>query len=309
MLLLSFLASHWFLTILVEAAVILVVPSIRIIGPTEVGLVTKRFSLKKLPDDNPIAFQGEAGYQADLLMPGWHFRLWIVYLMEKHPWVQVRAGEIGIVVAQVGRSLPTGAKSAESMSELNLITNLHAWLQAGGQKGVQRPVLPPGSLMPIHPVGFIVLTRERVYGVPIAREFQYLQARGKLTYQAFGLTEEQLKVTVITPRTAAGGKVLDTCGIVTTLEGEPLPAGAPRLVKSENHFQNWFDCIKSGDRPVADVEIGHRSATICHLINITRWLGRRLQWDQANEVFPHDAEANKYLDHPRRKPYELPEIV
>lgn len=44
--------------------------SIRRIGPTEVGLVTKRFSWKKLTKDNPIAFDGEAGYQADLLMPG-----------------------------------------------------------------------------------------------------------------------------------------------------------------------------------------------------------------------------------------------
>ena len=226
MLILSFLASHWFLTTLLAVALILVIPSIRIIGPTEVGLVTKRFSNQKLPDDNPIAFEGEAGYQADLLMPGWRWKFWLFYDVEKHPWVQVRAGEIGIVVAQVGRSLPVGAKSAESLSPLNLITDLRAWLKAGGQKGVQRPVLPPGSLMPVHPVGFLVITRERVYGVPIALEFQRLQARGKLTHQAFGLTEEQLKVTVITPRTAAGGKVLDTCGIITALEGPPLPGGA-----------------------------------------------------------------------------------
>ena len=56
---------------------ILVLPSIRIIGPTEIGLVTKRFAFKKLPGDNPIAFRGEAGYQADLLMPGWHVKLWV----------------------------------------------------------------------------------------------------------------------------------------------------------------------------------------------------------------------------------------
>ena len=144
--------AFWILMIVVA---VLVIPSIRIIGPTEVGLVTKRFSLKKLPDDNPIAFHGEAGYQADLLMPGWRFKLWVVYAVEKFPWVQVRAGEIGVVVAQVGKPLPVGAKSAESMSPLNMITDLHAWLHAGGQKGVQRPVLPPGSLMPVHPVGFL----------------------------------------------------------------------------------------------------------------------------------------------------------
>jgi hypothetical protein len=158
---LSLLVSYWYLTAAMVLIFVLVIPSIRIIGPTEVGLVTKRFALRKLPDDNPVALRGEAGYQADLLMPGWHVKLWILYAVEKHPWVQVRAGEIGVVVAQVGRALPVGAKSAESVSELNLIADLRAWLQAGGQKGVQRPVLPPGSLMPIHPVGFLVITRDR----------------------------------------------------------------------------------------------------------------------------------------------------
>jgi hypothetical protein len=217
---------HWILAGIGALLVILVLPSIRIIGPTEVGLVTKRFALKKLPEDNPIAFHGEAGYQADLLMPGWHVKFWVVYAVEKFPWVQVRAGEIGVVVAQVGRALPIGAKSAESLSPLNLITDLRAWLKAGGQKGVQRPVLPPGSLMPVHPVGFLVITRERVYGLPVAKEFQRMQSRGKLTCESFGLHEVQLQVTVITPHSTDGKGIIDTCGIVTTLEGPPLQAGA-----------------------------------------------------------------------------------
>ncbi len=236
---LLFLTTYWFLTAALVLIVILVVPSIRIIGPTEVGLVTKRFSLRRLPDDNPVALRGEAGYQADLLMPGWRFKLWVLFAVEKHPWVQVRAGEIGVVVAQVGRPLPIGAKSAESVSQLNLIADLRAWLRAGGQKGVQRPVLPPGTLMPVHPVGFLVLTRERVYGLPVAHEFQRLQAHGRLSFQSFGLEAEQLTVTVITPRSSASGGVVDTCGIVTALEGQPLPPGAIASRLGE------FDDIKS----------------------------------------------------------------
>jgi predicted dehydrogenase len=78
-------------------------------------------------------------------------------------------------------------------------------------------------------------------------------------------------------------------------------------VVRHNHVQNWLDCIKSRAKPIADVEIGHRSATVCHLGNIARWTGRRLRWDPVKEVFPDDAEANEYLDRERRKPYELPE--
>jgi len=90
------------------------------------------------------------------------------------------------------------------------------------------------------------------------------------------------------------------------LAQEPLGDGQPRLEVSDNHFQNWFDAIKSRKRPIADVEIGHRSAVICHLGNIARWVGRKLRWDPEQEVFPGDAEANRYLDRPQRKPYQIP---
>jgi uncharacterized membrane protein YqiK len=104
---------EWFWYVVV-VFVVLILPSIRVIGPTEVGLVVKRFGFKKLPDDNPIAFKGEAGYQADLLMPGWRWKFWIPYKVMKFPWVEVPAGEIGVVVAQAGRPLPIGAKNARS---------------------------------------------------------------------------------------------------------------------------------------------------------------------------------------------------
>jgi predicted dehydrogenase len=81
------------------------------------------------------------------------------------------------------------------------------------------------------------------------------------------------------------------------------------VLVSDNHLRNWFDCIKSRERPIADVEIGHRSAIICHLGNIARWLGRKLRWDPERELFPDDAEANAFLDRPMRKPYELPELT
>jgi hypothetical protein len=74
------------------------------------------------------------------------------------------------------------------------------------------------------------------------------------------------------------------------------------------HIQNWLDCIKSRKLPNADVEIGHRSVSICHLLNITRELGRKLQWDPEREQFVGDDEANKLVDRPRRAGFELPEV-
>jgi len=78
---------------------------------------------------------------------------------------------------------------------------------------------------------------------------------------------------------------------------------------NDNHQKNWLDCIKSRARPIADVETGHRSATVCHLVNIARWTGRKLRWDPVKEEFVGDKDANKYLDRERRKPWVTPEKI
>ncbi len=78
---------------------------------------------------------------------------------------------------------------------------------------------------------------------------------------------------------------------------------------NDNHQKNWLDCIKSRAKPVADVETGHRSATVCHLGNIARWTGRKLQWDPVAEQFVGDLEANQFLDRERRKPWVAPEKI
>jgi predicted dehydrogenase len=74
------------------------------------------------------------------------------------------------------------------------------------------------------------------------------------------------------------------------------------------HIQNWLDCIKSRAQPNADVEISHRSITICHLLNIARELGRKLHWNPEAEQFENDDEANALLDRPRRAGFELPAV-
>jgi uncharacterized membrane protein YqiK len=201
--------------------------SIRVVGPTEVGLVLKRFGLRKLKDDNPIAFHGEAGYQADLLMAGRRWKPWLLYDVEKFPWVQVPAGEIGVVIAQVGAPLPIGAKSAVYKKGFGNFSDLRSFVTSGGQKGVQRPVFPPGTLAPIHPVGFLVVTKSQAYGLPVSPELRSRSGKeGTLTPQAFGLRSEQLDLLRIEPRpTGKDGALFDMVGIVTTFEGDPLPSG------------------------------------------------------------------------------------
>jgi hypothetical protein len=68
-----------------------------------------------------------------------------------------------------------------------------------------------------------------------------------------------------------------------------------QLYHSNNHYKDFVDCVRSRQKPICDVEVGARSASVCHLGNLGYWYGRRLRWDPAAEKFVGDAEANKWL--------------
>lgn len=188
--------------------------SFNMIGADEIGLVTKRFG-KNLPEGQLIATNGEAGYQAELLMPGLRFKLWPIFIVERYPLVQVPPGEVGLVVAQVGADLPTGAKSGHYKPVFGTFSNLGNFLNNGGQRGVQRPVLPPGTTQAMHPIAFVVKTRSQTFG----------EILSEATEQALGdVNPNDLTVFTIKPEGAS-----DKVGVVTTLEGMPSKDIASRL--------------------------------------------------------------------------------
>ena len=80
----------------------------------------------------------------------------------------------------------------------------------------------------------------------------------------------------------------------------PDPAAAAewegRGIVARPHLRNWLDAIAGTAAPNAPVEAGHRTATVCHLVNLARELGRPLRWDPAAERFPGDDAANALLD-------------
>lgn len=86
----------------------------------------------------------------------------------------------------------------------------------------------------------------------------------------------------------------------------PLPETAEHLYLSNDHRGNFFDCVRSRKDPICSVEVGHRSASICHLGTISLRTGHKLQWDPENEIFTgdHANEANRYLAREMRKPYD-----
>jgi predicted dehydrogenase len=81
---------------------------------------------------------------------------------------------------------------------------------------------------------------------------------------------------------------------------DPYPANAERVMPSNNHKQNWLEAIRTKKQAICTAEIGHRSASICHLGNIGYRLRRPLKWDPAKEQFVGDDAANKELKHEAR---------
>ena len=90
-----------------------------------------------------------------------------------------------------------------------------------------------------------------------------------------------------------------------SLKRSVIGPGEVRLYESRDHYRNFIDCVRTRQPPAAPVEIGHRSATLCHLGNIAMRLKRRLRWDPEAERFPDDADANRLLGRARRGAWSL----
>jgi len=86
---------------------------------------------------------------------------------------------------------------------------------------------------------------------------------------------------------------------------EPLGPNDVHLYESNDHYRNFLECVRTRKPPIADVEIGHRSVTVCHLGNIAIRLGRKIYWDPDKEQIIGDEEAARWVGRPMRKPWHL----
>jgi uncharacterized membrane protein YqiK len=150
--------------------------------------------------------------------------------------------------------LPAGAKSALYKPEFGNFGDVRSFVEQGGQQGVQRPVLPPGSLIPMHPIGFLVLTYVQTFGLPVSPDVLGITQTTGLTYESFGLSAADLQVVRIAPE---GGQ--DYVGVVTTQEGDPLPSGdiAGRLGGFEDILQ--MESEARSDSEIIDLLLGSKN--------------------------------------------------
>jgi len=77
------------------------------------------------------------------------------------------------------------------------------------------------------------------------------------------------------------------------------------LYKSNNHYGNFIDCVKSRAQTIAPAEVSHHSIMIGHLGRIAMKMGRKLKWDPKEEHFINDPEADRLLSRSMRSPWHL----
>jgi len=188
-----------------------------IIREDQAGLIIRRFG-PPLQSGRIIATAGEAGYQARMLSPGWHFGLWRwQYKIEKVPVVIVTPGEIALVVAADGEPIPSGRVLAQAV-DCDNFQDAAAFLKHHGERGRQIAFLTAGTYR-INPALFEVVTSERAAEA--------------------GIEPHDLHVYQMSP---------DRVGIVTMLDGQPIPAGdlAGPVVSGHDSFQSGQAFIAAG---------------------------------------------------------------
>ncbi len=198
-------------------ALFLAIAGTVVIDEQESGLVIRRYG-RALPPGRIIATRGEAGFQAQLLPPGWHFPLWPwKYKVQKVALVDVPPGELAVVVAKDGAAIPADRVLGREV-DCDKFQDAVGFLDGNGEKGRQISVLTAGRYR-INPALFDVVTARRA--------------------AAFGLRPEHLVVFQVPS---------DRVGIVTALDGRPIPAGdlAGAIVDGHDSYQNGQAFIEAG---------------------------------------------------------------
>lgn len=98
------------------------------------------------------------------------------------------------------------------------------------------------------------------------------------------------------------------CSDLSLLEKKEQKVGKGEYEVSAPHMQNFVDCVRSRENPIAPVEVGCSTNTLCCLQNIARELGRPVHWNPATLSFEGDkeAEAHRLYGYVYRNPYKLP---
>ena len=163
---------------------------------------------------------------------------------------------------------------------------------------------------PVEIVGEGVYPREGIYNVPVEYDFNCKYANG---IEMRVCNEGRLEK-------GSGTTWYGDKGWIHVNRGETLFASDPKileevigeneihLIKSDNHWQNFVDCVRSGQKTIAPIEVAYRAISVALLGEIAMQTGQKIQWDPEKEEIIGNPMAERLLDRPYRSPWQLPII-
>ncbi|MBZ5790834.1 flotillin family protein [Burkholderia contaminans] len=194
--------------ILVLAIVVRTAGVVRYVSNSDAAVVERIWSARGSLTSGVIALNGEAGLLPDLLRGGIHIFRPYSYRLHHQPIPVVPNNELGYVFARSGLQLPP-SQALASNETANQFEDVRAFLEAGGQKGLQRLVLR-GGVHPINLAQFAILTKSKVYALNLDKEETAMLAEAH---------KSLLDINGYDPVVIDGAR--DEIGIVTVLDGPP----------------------------------------------------------------------------------------
>src|SRR5436190_6657092 len=159
---------------------------------------------------------------------------------------------------------------------------------------------------PVEAQGSAVYNAEKLYETPETFDLTYKYASGTVVECSSGTGKYKGGVTFEGEK----GSIHVTRGKISSTPEEilaqPLDDTCVKLYVSNDHHQNWLDCIKSRKDTICTAEIGHHSAMVCHLGNIAIRTGKKVTWDPKQQQISGDGELAKWVSRPYRSPWTLP---
>lgn len=86
---------------------------------------------------------------------------------------------------------------------------------------------------------------------------------------------------------------------------EYLADAKVRLYESKNHLADFLSSVATRKKPICDVEVGARTVSVCHLVNLAYYHGQKLKWNPKSEKFTGGTGNKAWLDVPHRDPWQV----
>ena len=160
-LLINMLFSHLYYLIGVIALLFIAYNSFVVVGGNEVIVLERKYFGKKIENGRIFAMKQEVGIQIRNLMPGFHFLIPFIYSYKKYKIVNIPENYIGIVESLDGKNIPNNRIFGKKVEGHNSFQDGESFINAGGEKGVQIEILPPGDYR-INPAMFTIAVEEMV---------------------------------------------------------------------------------------------------------------------------------------------------